>query len=263
MINHLRTLLLNARASSRSPSTPGEEFVDPRFEPVTLTGSLAFLQTYLLGRGDRASDNYRLKLWLTILQTSIELRDCLYRHDTRVTYLPETTTPFLDRFLAGPQITQTGGTSGFFRLDGYDRQRSNGPLRTFGTAEVISSSQIRFTLQNDRPETPTVTTVTYTASSGVANVPLPGFGSLFAVFSDTVNAAWSVDMLIRPEVQAGAAIIRLENLLDNYDTELFAYGTVEPYKSWRAIVHEHPNRLTRFSALLLSLAERIEEARSR
>lgn len=86
MLNHFRTLLLNA--SPNVGGYPGEEFVPPAFKPLVLTGALEAVRNVLFGLNpDRLMLNYRVQQLLAVIE-STELRSFVTKLDSRLTYDP-------------------------------------------------------------------------------------------------------------------------------------------------------------------------------
>ncbi len=87
MINHGRTLLLNATQSAGG--FPGEELIPEAYRPVQLNGALRSVRAAIFGaKPDRIMLNYRAQQLLAILHAS-ELKQYLLDLDPRITYQPE------------------------------------------------------------------------------------------------------------------------------------------------------------------------------
>lgn len=91
MINHARTLLLNAssaKADYADSGTDGYEFISPNFRPVTLPESLMTIRRTLFGRKpDMLFLGLRAQELLTYIHQS-EFAEYLFDFDNRVTYWP-------------------------------------------------------------------------------------------------------------------------------------------------------------------------------
>lgn len=87
MINHGRSLLLNANGSSFvRDDVPGEEYIPPDFQSVRLPTSIQRVRSVLFGdRPDRLMLNYRTRELLQLLHAT-ELREFLTDLDPRITY---------------------------------------------------------------------------------------------------------------------------------------------------------------------------------
>jgi hypothetical protein len=109
MINHARTLLLNAPRSRTHYSDYGYEYVPPEFTPVSLTSTLENLRRLIFGS---TPDNYFLNFRVNELLSYIhatELADYIYRLDPRVTYWPKISSPYFEPNGKRVLITQIYG----------------------------------------------------------------------------------------------------------------------------------------------------------
>jgi hypothetical protein len=128
MINHVRTLLLNADGSKAfPPDYPGEEFVDPDFRVLALPGPLKLVRSCLFSpTPDRAMINYRLRQLLSLVH-SCELEEFVTAPDPRVTYWPTHNTDVFDRAAFGTTIKRVVG---------------DGDLYVQGSADLVAVSQL-------------------------------------------------------------------------------------------------------------------------
>jgi len=86
VVNHIRTLLLNAR--SESSNVPGEEYVDRAFRPVQLSTLLRRVRTLIFGsKPSRVDLNFRLRQIMMLLHTA-SLEQYVVVPDSRITYWP-------------------------------------------------------------------------------------------------------------------------------------------------------------------------------
>jgi hypothetical protein len=87
VINEVRTLLFN-RDGQGFVLGPGEEYVDPAYRAVPLSGPAAAVRALLYGAApDRATALVRTFQYLQVLHAS-PLAEAVSRADPRVTYLP-------------------------------------------------------------------------------------------------------------------------------------------------------------------------------
>lgn len=94
MLNHFRTLLLNAKAGVAG--YPGEEFIPSDYRPVALPGAVNVVRGILFGaEPDRLMLNYRARQLLAAVQAT-ELRGYLTAFDRRITYEPTGTPEFYE-----------------------------------------------------------------------------------------------------------------------------------------------------------------------
>lgn len=85
MINHARTLLLNALPA---PGQPGEEYIPADYKIRAVPPYLAQVRQVLLGHDTpREVQNYRVRQLMTLLHSS-NLAQHIYKLDPRVTYWP-------------------------------------------------------------------------------------------------------------------------------------------------------------------------------
>ncbi len=85
MINHSRTLLLNALPA---PGIAGEEYIPPEYKVRTVPPYLDQIRKILIGNNvNREVQNYRVRQLMTLLH-STSLSKYVYTMDPRVTYWP-------------------------------------------------------------------------------------------------------------------------------------------------------------------------------
>lgn len=109
MINHARTLLLNQPRQRMHPTDVGHAYVPPAFQSIKLPPPLLAIRNILFGATpDNYFLNYRVRELLTYIHQT-ELAEFVYQFDPRVTYWPETSTPFFESSSKRVTITQTYG----------------------------------------------------------------------------------------------------------------------------------------------------------
>ena len=97
MVNHVRTLLLNADGALGSDD-PGEQYTPPAFKPLVLPTYLQTARRCLFGAApDRAYMNYRLAQYMSLLHAT-ELKQYVLAMDERVTYTAEAGGSYADLF---------------------------------------------------------------------------------------------------------------------------------------------------------------------
>ena len=86
MINHARTLLINADAAANDATIPGYALTDPSYRAQQLPPAVQRIHTLLFGaRPDWLMRNYRAEQCLQIVDAS-RLRDMPREYDPRISY---------------------------------------------------------------------------------------------------------------------------------------------------------------------------------
>lgn len=86
MINHFRTLLLNMSPDNTGSSALGEEYVDPSFTPMILTGKLRTAHAVLVPNGaSRTARNFYCYAWLCLAHAP-DFEKYVTTFDPRITY---------------------------------------------------------------------------------------------------------------------------------------------------------------------------------
>lgn len=255
MINHVRTLLLNADGSKAfPPDYPGEEFVDPDFRVLALPGPLKLVRSCLFSpTPDRAMVNYRLRQLLSLIH-SCELEEFVTTPDPRVTYWPTHDTDVFDRAAFGTTIKRVVG---------------DGDLYVQGSADLVAVSQllhrwqvsVRYdgTVSVDRQTEPLGQNVyEYTLTGGLSQaLPLAGTPQTF-YFRGGPGDQWAVQTTARPLFGMPAVAEAAEQgMTDEVRSALFGgWGVEEPYKTFNNLWTYHRALPYKLGGLVLALAYR-------
>jgi hypothetical protein len=181
MINHARTLLLNAASSTYQPGTLGEEYIPP-YSPIVLPSYLRGPHKVLFGTNpDKAFLNFRAQELMRLIHQT-ELAEFVYALDPRVTYWPQAQTEF---FTAQRQIN-------IKKIKGIDA------LKLYVTGDVLADNKIgrafrdysvvmesgggaeRLLISADAVKTTTTNTLNWssnTVNAGGLSDPVPLFDS--------------------------------------------------------------------------------------
>lgn len=256
MINHLRTLLLNASGTqSPSFSYPGQEYIPLTYQPFTATADLEAIRLLLFGpNADLASKNYKMRQIMALLH-STELETYVLALDPRVTYWPPHDSYLFRAFDFGAVAEQTAGTSCPISFQGDPNQYTAlGAIYQHWSVVLTDSTHALVTRQID-PITSQSVTLVFT--SGLSNV-IPLAGSDLSVVIGTLGVSlpsWEIIGLARPTYE----------LIDVYQALLGAnveplFGINEPYTTFRQMWQLDGGSLVyKLSGALLALGYRINE----
>jgi hypothetical protein len=260
MINHIRTLLLNADGSKvYAPDYPGEEFVDPDYRALVLPHSFRLIRDCLFSpTPDRVMLNYRLRQLLTLVH-SCELAEFAVVQDPRITYWPTHDTDAFDQTVVGTTVTGVVG---------------NGDLYVQGGTNLLAVSQLFHrwqiavngdgTVSVDRQTAPASrTSYTYTLTDGLSQqLPLAGTPLTFT-FRGDAGDQWIVQTVARPLYGLPAVIEAIEQgMTDEVHHDLFGdFVMDEPYKTFNNLWLYHRSLPYRLGAVTLALAYRCDELR--
>lgn len=255
MINHLRTLLLNA-AGTTSPGSqyPGEEFVVPTYQPVTLSTNLAALRGVLFGPGaDRAMQNYRLREVFSIIH-STELAPYATAIDSRITYWPARNSELFRSLAFGATATQTSGTALSFSIQSPQGVPSAlGQIYQQYKVAILNGTQVKVSRLVPPYDSQTYN---YTITGGLSNaIPLID-PQLTARFGDpgAGTPSWTVALLAQPQYPITAVLPALQAAGAD---SLFTSG--QPFTGLRALWElQTLPAIYRVGAAVLALAYQIE-----
>lgn len=198
MINHARTLLLNTPAQNHQLQDPGYEYIPEAFRALTLPATLNTLHTILFGK---QPDPYFLNLRGRELLTYIhqtELAEYIYKLDPRVTYWPNTATPFFEnskpvltvtQFAGAPRRLNFGGTFSASATQGraarqYIVKLSNDPTTTISIKELHTTAPVTATVLSD-PEK--IQTIPLPATQLQFSVDLTGSTTLYKLLTELAD----------------------------------------------------------------------------
>lgn len=258
MINHVRTLLLASPGSQAYPTLyPGEEYVPRDYTPPALSSQLDVLRRSLLGEGDRALRNLRLRQLLQLIHAG-RLAEDIRRHDTRLSYYPFDRDDFFRHWLQGP-VPVALATAATASVEGYWQLRSDQRLYHAYRVEVLPGNEVQMDYTDDAG-VPQQQTVSYAAAASV-QVALPNLDARL-LFENTSGAVWSVILVLRP-LTSFVQVVRtaLAAVDDAVENVLFGRGGEAYYDVYRNVYRQSPDLCERVAAVALALTERIEEAR--
>lgn len=259
MINHGRTLLLNRSGASRpAPSFFLEEFVDPTFVPVTVPPALQSISNILVGNGDDAFANYRVKQLLTCIH-STEFVQYLTVLDPRITYLNDTN--ILDTIF-GAVVTPL------------NPQAITHPVYVTGQLNISPSRLLyRWLIEMTAPGGVTVTDpVTGKSEFHVVSftndlsslVPFVGQKNLsFRVPDNTFQALWQVDYLTLPDGDLSDLLAPLVSARGGIDALFTKNGLPagEPYTTFQQLWEKHCFIQYKLAGVVLAFIYKLEAAR--
>lgn len=259
MINHARTLLLAEAGTSRYPiDYPGEEYVELSFVPPALDATTDLLRRRLVGEGDRAFRNLRLRQILQLVHAG-RLGSELTRYDSRLTYYPFARDDFYTRRLNGPRVTQTAGTAASAQVDGYRRLRHAFRLYHRYRVEVLGGDEVQIDYTDD-DGIPRRYTESFPAGAA-ARVDLPNLGGAGVLFANTVGAVFEIEMVLTPEQSLGSRLEHVLTTLSERETaHLFERGKSALLDDCRQFF-AGVDRLDQLAAVTVALLERLETAR--
>lgn len=232
MINHARTLLINADGSDVPDYTfPGEEYTPSDFAEVTLPGSLTALRRILFGSNpDRAMLNYRAREYMTLLHNT-ELNEFVFELDPRVTYLPLDDKAFVNPDNYGLKIFQSSGSARVINVHGDLKNRTNYSKLleewlisiTGGTAATVY-----------RLTTPFVSSDVAFSVTGNLSSHITLVGSDLTVSVEPeVGTSWRIQVFSRPAKNLYEILTDLDKVSDRLLAPIFAEDLREPYATFR------------------------------
>lgn len=262
MINHLRTLLLNAEGSNNpGPTYPGEQFVPPDYRARSLPPWLQNVHTLLFGvNPDRASKNYRLQEFLTCVHAA-GLGGFVAALDSRVTYWPFNTS-LLEKILLGATAVKLAGAAGQELSFVGSRTASENVHRIYfrWRLDVISGAVVRVRTYNDALQAEATYDLAYTLTAGLSSaVTLPG--SLLQVkFNAGVGGSWLVEAVAAPARGLAGLAADLDRALDDsLASQLFPPTSAEPYLTFRNLWFNSDQLPLRLAGVVLAFGYRVHE----
>lgn len=265
MINHVRTLLLNAdKTESRALDFPGEDIVPLDYKPVTLGDPLLSVYRILFGSNpDRAYKNWRLREYMTILHNS-KLADHLTASDKRITYWPyDRPLGFNSNPVLGPNIYRVYGDIDIAAVSEHIADDANGKLIWTGVVDVEGGNN--YSISVEVPQRLSSNGVLTFVNHLSLPIEVPGTSAKF-IFSESmtdIKARFTVTLMARPLRGINGILDDLESVIGvkaNGRAATSLFGTImrEPFKTYRNLWLESTPQL-RLGGVLLSLARRIEE----
>lgn len=262
MINHARTLLLNAPGQTSQRQEVGEEYVPPTYNPLVLPSYLQTARRVLFGSApDRYFLNFRVRELMAYIHQT-ELAEYVTALDPRVTYWPEPARPFYDteKRLVISQFSGLDAQPPAFRGDLFADMARGRAVREFTLRVTQSEGPWQALLQTpDQPGVVTTTAITFT--EGLSQpIPLANTGLLFQVPQPQMTTDWTVYTRVRPASALVTALPILEMLGEPLFLELFGVGDRdEPYATFRRLWFDHGNPVYRMGGLTLAMIYRTDE----
>lgn len=250
MINHIRTLLLNATRGGYGPSYPGEVFVPSSFRPRRLTPAALLARHAIFGtRPDRLFLNYRLHQIMSLLHSALE--EYVLADDDRTSYLRPDDFPELFAGAFGIAVTPRNNAVALHVIGAAICDDVAGVCERVWQVR-ISGDEVTVT---PRGASPVVATATFVDNLSNA-IGLPA-SELAVRFAATTDAAWEVLARARPQLDLGVVIAAAEARLGDRVMEFFDDTPVG--NSLRNIWMQHPWSPHRYAAMLLGLARSIDQ----
>lgn len=261
MINHARTLLLNANGSSRPlPTFFLEEYIDPKYGALLLPMYLNQARAPLFGTdADDAYKNYVMRVCTTVLH-STEFASYVYAMDPRVTYLNRPSVAGLRTSVTAAPANDLakGGAAEVIGIPSAVPQRAQWDW----DIEVLSGGPVSFSVQVSRRQPYAKQLFTVNFADGYSDlVPLPGQNQMYFRFKTNiaVGMLWTATAFILPVVDLDALVQACEK---NGDAAGQLFGNTEPYKTFGELWKKHVYLNYKLSGYLLAIAYRMEEVRT-
>lgn len=255
MINHLRTLLLNAPAAQAcGDDYPGEEYTPTGYNGVALPSFLRSLHGTLFGfNPDRAYLNFRLRQYLGLIRSG-DLAPDEKRHDKRITYAT-----FNDaQLLAAPRVLYTPVESWLTVVGAPLPDDGAGRCYWEIEANVRSQTEVRIVRLQAQPQAVTINcSFENDLSSPIELVD----GCLFMFRTDAVGQQIEFKVMSRPAIGLSQLCTSASELLGPNGSRLFEPVTSEAMERWRQIWKQRSEVVYRLPCIVLALGERIEERR--
>jgi hypothetical protein len=259
VVNHVRTLLLNLPASSESPLG---EYVPPGFTSVAIPGAVQQARNFLFGQQpDAAMLDYRLRQYMTMLHAT-ELVEFVVATDPRITYMPGGWK--MADFSPAPSVLPIGHDQPLYLA---------GTVPVAGDGRMVHSWQVTALLAGQtaarvirRSPTPGSAVHTLSFTNGLSNeFPLDGSALLarFQAAGVVDGTMWNVDCLAMPVTDPGQVAASLGAAGANTIPYLFGAAPQEPYLTWQKLWNSNQPLPYRLGAVLLAVAARTDEARTR
>ncbi|NDD52785.1 hypothetical protein EBZ39_02725 [bacterium] len=293
MINHARTLLINAPATQQF-QTPGYEYVPADFVPIPGSDAVQRIRRILFGRNpDAYFLNSRAKELLSYIHGT-ELESYVTALDSRITYWPEIPTSDLQFFNAAPAkiaVTQQQGAprtlniSGKFAADSALGIASANYIIDFtadsATVRVcakkldanIGNSIDCQTLLPGQPinlagtnlnvaVNATALATNYAQSINTADLNVSQtYAAPNSELQQTTHAQWILEALANPSPAITTLLPTLELLGETTFLTLFGVNPAEPFRTFKNLWFEHPIAAYRLAGLTLALIYRVNEER--
>ena len=246
MVNHVRTLLLNS-GSPGSIIWPGEEYVPPLYQPVTIPDAARQIYNAIFPPGcDRAFANLRLSQLLPLLHRP-QFDPIVRSFDPRITYIPFSRAAF-DALLGQVNITSSSSSNALTVVRVNNVVDPTRLLDVWQIAVVNSTTLQVNGYRGDGQPIPN-NVVSFTVTGGIANpVTLPGTN--FAVqFAPVVGSSWQLTTL--------GPIESLSNAMaevDQANTEALFASTDSTTQLLHNIWLTSPHLTDRFSAAVIAAA---------
>jgi hypothetical protein len=257
MINHARTLLLNAAAGSYADH--GEEYVPAEFSPVVLPSALQTARRVLFGTApDRTFLNLRCRELLQLVHET-ELAEFVYALDPRVTYWPERSAPL---FGAPAKISIEPGGNQLSQMfvSGADSADAGSGKCARRYMVTVESSAVIVRLVTSGDNTTTALQITDGASQEIS---FPRSPLTFRLLNPGDGDTWWVETLVRPTPVVSTLMPVLELLGEPVFLELFGAAPAEPYVTFKNLWFDHPSAAHRLGGLLLALIYRTDAVRNK
>ncbi len=253
MINHVRTLLLNRGREGHGLDEYGEEYIPTSFVPRKLNQALSLAHSALFGGSpDRLFLNYRMRQLMQLMHASPMESDILHK-DSRVTYLPFKDDLFEAAFRV--ELNQLAGPSTIVHVSGmHDANMSAGIVEQLWDVEVTGLNEV--TVNKRRKPLQTATYAWFDDNP----IPLAGSNLSIHLHTATVGYRAQVRSRARPAMDISEVLAGLSTAFGERGLqEVFPPLAPEPVATWYRIWNESHLSAMRFTALLLAMAERIDQ----
>jgi len=259
MINHVRTLLLNVN-NAVDPNIVGEEYIPPTFKTVTFTSQINKIHNVLFGgTPDRYMLNYRAHQIMSMLH-STELGENVLDYDSRITYLPTTSSSFYT-FPFVTTAEKIGNFNGdIYFIDELKPSDATGQMYHMWRLTVKDAATIVVTHLNDPKEEQEYS---YTITNGRSNtISLLGSTQYFS-FNAPVGSSWIVKGYAKPARDMGDIFATLKQGVTIVD-ELYLWGAspAEPLLTYKNLWRDSDEYAYSLGGLVMALAAKINTLHS-
>lgn len=257
MINHARTLLMNATGGVADSNVPGEQLVPASYAVLRLPTYLQTLRRVLFGAvPDRAMLNYKLAQYMAVIH-STELGDYVTKLDRRITYRVEDIRLFSDKLFV-PQVFTLSADSRLPAVIGTPNDPDISGLCHYAWKLALAVDSLTLTPVYP-PGAATQQTLTFTGS--ISEPVTLGRSGYSALVPEADGGSWWIEVYNRPQWDLGEIVATLAQLGQPLMVSLFGAVPVEPYKTFSNLFMQNNQTAYRLGGLLLAMIYRIEELR--
>jgi hypothetical protein len=249
MHNHARTLLLNIAATT-ARSIPGQEYIDPDYRPITLTGATKSLHAIIFGQKPEQYYSYQRAYEAIRMLYSTEYSEYVDALDSRHSYALNDSPFSIDSY----GVTKSPDAS----IDVYGTDSAIDSLGVAYKTWTMSLSSSTLTIRSYASGSTTQQELTFTGD--VSNpISLPDSALKARVKTTGGVSSWRVASYNRPGKSWGDILAEVET--KGLASELFGLQAEEPWLTFYGLWKSSQLINYRVAGLLLAYIYRVEEAR--